>query len=236
MNLGETKAVFLSQNIHSNRFSTGVVLMDLFPSRKDFFSIFVRLKIAKMNSAKRGFLFITKWIVWISWMGLVAIAQEVEFKEGSWKDIKELAKRENKPIFVDFYTDWCGWCKVMDKKTFKDPEVAKIANSTYIPYRINAEKGEGIQIAKTYGVRAFPTILFFSPEGEVIGKLVGYTDSETFIEAMRFYLKKIEKKPSGRGSSYNLLEKTMEQYVQSFEEMKKKPLILFSSLQIVPTP
>jgi hypothetical protein len=47
-----------------------------------------------MKSAKRGFLFITKWIVCIGWMGLMAIAQEVEFKEGSWKDIKKLAKRE----------------------------------------------------------------------------------------------------------------------------------------------
>lgn len=155
-------------------------------------------------------------------------AQEVDFHNGSWEEIKALAKKENKPIFIDFYTDWCGWCKVMDKKTFKDPKVAEIANKNFIPYRLNAEKGEGIQIARQYKVRAFPTIIFYSPDGEVLGKLVGYTDSENFIEAMEFYLKKWDKKSSKKSSSsYNQLKEALEQYAYCFHEVKKNHQIRF---------
>ena len=60
-----------------------------------------------------------------------------------WKTIEQAAKIEakgnTKLYFVDFYTSWCGWCKKMDRETFKDPVVAKILNTYYIPVKFDAE-------------------------------------------------------------------------------------------------
>ena len=60
-----------------------------------------------------------------------------------WKTIEQASKTEAKSntklYFVDFYTSWCGWCKKMDRETFKDPVVAKILNTYYIPVKFDAE-------------------------------------------------------------------------------------------------
>ena len=61
----------------------------------------------------------------------------------NWTSIEDAAKKGNtkteKLYFVDFYTDWCGWCKKMDKETFQNPIVMKILNKYYIPVKFNAE-------------------------------------------------------------------------------------------------
>ena len=57
--------------------------------------------------------------------------------------------------FFDIYTVWCGWCKVMDKKTFTDPEVAKLLNDNFANVKFDAEQKENIQLnGKNYGWRA----------------------------------------------------------------------------------
>ncbi|MEL6556855.1 MAG: DUF255 domain-containing protein [Bacteroidota bacterium] len=65
----------------------------------------------------------------------------------SWEEASELIANEKSPkkVFVDVYTDWCGWCKVMDKKTFNHPEVAKYMNEKYYMVKFNAEQKEDIQ-------------------------------------------------------------------------------------------
>ncbi len=64
-----------------------------------------------------------------------------------WYTIEEaLAANEDEPkkLFIDMYTDWCGWCKVMDKKTFTDAEVIKTLNENYYPVKFNAEQKEPV--------------------------------------------------------------------------------------------
>jgi thioredoxin-related protein len=56
----------------------------------------------------------------------------------------EKSKTEKKKIFIDLYTDWCGWCKVMDKKTFTDPVVANLLNEKFYPVKFNAEQKEDV--------------------------------------------------------------------------------------------
>ena len=72
-----------------------------------------------------------------------------EGKEGSlnWIDMKtaaSLANTEKKMYFVDVYTDWCGWCKVMDKKTFTDPQVIKVLSEKYHVVKFDAEQKDAI--------------------------------------------------------------------------------------------
>jgi uncharacterized protein YyaL (SSP411 family) len=75
-----------------------------------------------------------------------------------WLSLEEAQARQAKdprPILVDLYTDWCGWCKVMDRKTYAHAEVSKYISSRFYPVRINAEAKEALQWrGKTFGYNA----------------------------------------------------------------------------------
>lgn len=73
----------------------------------------------------------------------IAASAQVEFIMNDWKKVTDKAKAENKYIFLDAYTDWCGWCKVMDKKTFSDKQVGDFMNSKWIAAKMDMEKGFG---------------------------------------------------------------------------------------------
>ncbi|MBD0403950.1 thioredoxin family protein [Flammeovirga sp. EKP202] len=112
---------------------------------------------------------------------LFAQDQGIEFFEGSWKDAKIEAKKTNKYIFVDAYTTWCGPCKYLKKNVFTDKNVGEFYNAQYISVAIDMEKGEGIEFAKKVEVKAFPTLLYFNPEGELVHKMVGAAEPKDFI-------------------------------------------------------
>jgi tetratricopeptide (TPR) repeat protein len=104
---------------------------------------------------------------------------------------KEQARRDKTLIMVDFYTDWCGWCKKLDADTYTDPTVVRQSRQL-VALKLDAEdKGEGQKAAETYKVRGYPTILFLdpdesdSPAGGVVGKIGGYLPPEPFAEQMR---------------------------------------------------
>lgn len=104
---------------------------------------------------------------------LVGNAQGIEFRKGTWADIQAKAKAENKHIFVDAYTTWCGPCKWQSKRVFPQEKVGTFFNKNFISFKMDMEKGEGINFRKKYSVRAFPTLVYFSPQGEMVHKTVG---------------------------------------------------------------
>ena len=99
-----------------------------------------------------------------------------------WKEALQMAKKENKVIFVDAYTTWCGPCKMMDKRVFTDPTVGEFFNANFIPVKMDMEKGEGIELAQKYTVRAYPSFLFVDSRGEVVHRGVGYQAPEMFLK------------------------------------------------------
>ncbi len=108
-------------------------------------------------------------------------AQGINFFEGTWEEALTAAKTENKSIFVDTYTDWCAPCKKMSKYVFTKSQVGKFYNQAFINVKLNMEKGEGVKFAKTYNVRAYPTLLYFSPEGELVHRTAGFRDADKFL-------------------------------------------------------
>lgn len=99
----------------------------------------------------------------------------------SWEEAQSKAKAEKKFLFVDAYTDWCGWCKVMDKETFSDARVAELMNEKFTSVRIEMETGFGVDVAMKYRVRSFPQFLVFNPEGDLVYRIFGYSPPEGFI-------------------------------------------------------
>ena len=111
-----------------------------------------------------------------------ASGSEIQFKSGTWKDILALAKKENKPIFLDISASWCGYCKRMKANVFTDIEVGKLYNSTFINVAVDGEKGDGVELAKKYGVKGYPTFVFLNPDRSLAYQTSGYHDSNKFLK------------------------------------------------------
>jgi thioredoxin-related protein len=107
--------------------------------------------------------------------------------EEAWEEARTLSQEQGKYLMVDAYTDWCGWCKVQDKKTFHHPRVAQFFNENFVAVKINFEEGIGIDLAMKHRVRSYPTLLFFTPEGKLAGRIIGYEAD------VNKFLKKVEK-------------------------------------------
>ena len=106
---------------------------------------------------------------------------QMTFNEADWTSILAEAKAQNKIVFVDAYTTWCGPCKMMSAQVFPDTKVGEFYNANFINAKIDMEKGEGIDLAKKYNVRAYPTFLFVNGDGELVHRGVGFRPSEAFI-------------------------------------------------------
>jgi len=102
----------------------------------------------------------------------------------SWSEAMAMAKKANKPIFVDFYTDWCHWCKVLDAEVYPSAEF-KAEAKNWILCKIDAEKGEGVDLAAKYQVSGYPTVKYVGPDGNLIGGFVGYMPTGQVVSNMK---------------------------------------------------
>lgn len=110
----------------------------------------------------------------------------------------EAIKKDPKKIVIDVYTDWCGWCKVMDKNTFSDPKVIEFVNKKYYAVKLNAEQDGQIKIGdKTYtypdlasqlmqGRMSYPTIVYLDEKFNMIQPIPGYQDAKAFHQVITF--------------------------------------------------
>lgn len=130
-----------------------------------------------------------KKIILFSLMSLfcVEVFAQVRFFEGTWEEALAKAKQENKVLMVDFYTTWCGPCKLMTKTTFADTNLGDFVNQNFIAYKIDCEKGEGFQLAEKYEIEGYPTICFIDKSGKLIAQEVGFKKAEAFLEIVKRY-------------------------------------------------
>lgn len=105
----------------------------------------------------------------------------IQFVDATWEGTTVQAKSSNKMIFLDCYTDWCYWCKVMDKETFMDTSVSNLINSRFVPAKREMEKTEeGKALNMKYHVSGYPTYLIFDGEGQLVYQIVGSRPTEEF--------------------------------------------------------
>ena len=115
-------------------------------------------------------------------VGMTTFAQ-TKFRALSWKEAIETAKREGKLVFVDFYTDWCGPCKVMARDVFPQKQVGDFFNAKFVCLKLNAEK-EGRELAKRFCVSAYPTFIVVDTDEKVRVELKGSMNADKFIARM----------------------------------------------------
>ncbi len=132
-----------------------------------------------------------------------AIAQNrsINFEHVTFAEIKAKALKENKLIFIDAYTTWCGPCKKMAKDVFTNNAVADYYNANLVNAKIDMEKGEGIEIAKQYEVKCYPNLLFIDGNGNLVHRIAGSMSSKEFI-ALAQDAKQPEKQFSNFAKNY----------------------------------
>jgi len=90
------------------------------------------------------------------------------------------AAQEKKVVFIDFYTTWCGPCKMLDKQTWPNPTVRKFLRQHTIPLRLDAEREK--VIAKRYRINVYPSLVFIKPDGTERGRFAGFRDPQAFLD------------------------------------------------------
>lgn len=103
------------------------------------------------------------------------------FKKISFEEAKKQAKETGKLIFLDGYTSWCAPCKWMEGNVFNQKEVADFYNTNFINTKYDCEVGEGIDLAKKYGIRSFPTYLFLDAEGTLVYRTQSRMEVQAFF-------------------------------------------------------
>jgi thioredoxin-related protein len=111
-------------------------------------------------------------------------AQAIEWHTGKFNDAISKAKSDNKYIFIDCYTEWCTWCKVMDKQTFTDPRVSDFLQHQFICLKVDMEKPEQTELGAKYRVRMFPTFLVLNSEGTLVYRIHGFRNAQDLMQAL----------------------------------------------------
>jgi tetratricopeptide (TPR) repeat protein len=129
-----------------------------------------------------------RWPALIFTIGFATLLACGPAGDGLWYhgDLSAATKRaaeENTLVFVEFYTDWCSWCRRLESETLTDREV-KDALSKFVAIRLNAEK-DGIDAARRFGVDSYPTMIFLDPTGEEVERISGYLPPEKLVEELR---------------------------------------------------
>ena len=142
-------------------------------------------------------------------IGLTAIALLMSSFTASnhleWQDwnvaLKQAAANKNKIILVDLYTDWCGWCKRMDKDTYENAGVVSLLKQNFIAVKLNPEKGGAVyefngkkissreltqELANKSGkpVKGYPTTVFYHPGSNKVILVEGYQNAEQFSQTI----------------------------------------------------
>lgn len=150
----------------------------------------------------KGLNFFSKLLIFASIFALIGIllstplyAQEKELNWTSFEEAVEMAKEQGKPILVDIWAPWCGWCKKMEKDVY--PELASTLHENFILTRLNRDDNESrkqymqfsltpLRLAQKFNVQNVPAVVVLSPEGEYLFHIPGFMGTEKLEEVLGY--------------------------------------------------
>lgn len=113
------------------------------------------------------------------------------------EEAQKLSEKEPRKVIMDVYTDWCGWCKKMDKTTFSDEAVVDYVNKNFYAVKLNAEGNEKInfkgqeftnaELARALQVSGYPTIVFFDEDFSRFQPLSGFRKADEFHKILKMF-------------------------------------------------
>ena len=114
----------------------------------------------------------------------------------SWDAGLREAGTSRRPVLVDVYTDWCGWCKRMDRDVYARADVQDYLARKFVTVKLDAESNDAARyegraytshaLAARFGVTGYPTTMFLSAKGAHLGSIPGYSPPEDFLLLLRF--------------------------------------------------
>ena len=93
-------------------------------------------------------------------------------------------KAEKKKVFLNFYADWCQYCKIMEKETFQNSTVIAYINRNFIPIRVNSDKEK--KTAIDFNITGLPSTWFLSEKGDRIGNRPGFIPSKEMLSLLKY--------------------------------------------------
>lgn len=107
------------------------------------------------------------------------------------------SKQENRKMVISVYTDWCSWCKKMEKSTYGNENVASYLNENFIPVKVNAESREKLsymgqtiserELSKGFNISGYPSTVFLDENQQIITVIPGYIEAEQFLRILQFF-------------------------------------------------
>jgi len=114
------------------------------------------------------------------------------FEKGTFAQALAKAKQENKNVFVDCYTQWCGPCHFMSTDVFPLDSIGNFMNPKFVSIKIDMEHGEGSAFQKKFAVKAYPTFIIFNSDGNEVGRFVGVAEGRDFYTKVKMVLKGVK--------------------------------------------
>ena len=152
---------------------------------------------------------LSKIMIWEAFVGLLVILGAFDIPDSSqhasiaeteiqWVTLDELQvlnQKEPRKVFIDIYATWCGPCKLMDKKTFADPEIVQYVNENYYAVKLNGEGKKQVNIfgksmteaelAYAFQIRGYPSTVFMTEELQPYQPVAGYIPAKEFLRMLK---------------------------------------------------
>lgn len=129
--------------------------------------------------------------------GTAAQAQ-VRFETKSTDAVREIAVKQGKPVFIDLYATWCPPCRLMEREVFSRKDVGEFMQKRFVSAKYDVDKTTGRELMQRYGSGAIPLYLVFDTDGELLGRIEGASDAETFMDNLRTILSRQRPQEAGR--------------------------------------
>lgn len=113
---------------------------------------------------------------------VLSASAQVRFSRSSTDVVRERAIRENRLVFINLYATWCSPCTIMDREVFAEKRVGDLMNQYFVSAKYDIEQPTGRELMKRYGTQSTPIFLIFDTKGELLGRIVGGSSAEEFME------------------------------------------------------